>query len=90
MKTIKAASHIVRERGLGAQQCVDCGAVYIDPDIPKECRNRACRSWLPQLEEQRTQLVKAMEIAIFRYPYAHRVLCDKWLSIDNAIQVIKS
>ena len=42
LKTVKAHSEIIRRRGLGAQQCDQCGWVYIDPAIPKSCDNGEC------------------------------------------------
>lgn len=41
-KTVRAHSEIIRRRGLGAQQCDQCGWIYVDPAIPKSCDNGEC------------------------------------------------
>lgn len=43
-KTVKAHPEIIRRQGLGAQQCVDCGAVYRIENMPKECACASCPS----------------------------------------------
>lgn len=42
IKTVRAHPEIIRRVGLGAQQCVECGAVYIDTAIPETCDNGEC------------------------------------------------
>lgn len=41
-RLVRAHYEIIRRRGMGAQQCTQCGWVYIDPDIPKVCANPDC------------------------------------------------
>jgi hypothetical protein len=42
--TTEANKKLTKERGLGARQCVDCGAVYYVGHVPKKCANVDCPS----------------------------------------------
>ena len=40
----EANRKLIKERGLGVRQCVDCGAVYNVDHVPEKCANVDCPS----------------------------------------------